>query len=144
MTTQPLYFGEHHNQEDGDENILTGIETQEAWGFAWSRAVARAWTDKDFKEKLLNSETSAEAMLYFNYKLPRGLKLVVEEYTGEDSYEYQTDLKLNKGKNGWRKFEDELAPTMNMILPPAPKAEHQAFALADYEAAGRAYPFSTT
>ncbi|MCW8996546.1 MAG: BMA_0021/BMA_0022 family TOMM bacteriocin [Psychromonas sp.] len=121
--------------ETGDENVILGLESNEEWKYAWARAIAKAWESAEYRELLLKD--AAAALNEFGYKLPNGMKLKVESYQGEQNY--QDD----KGCNGWGHFKNELASSVTMILPPTPVLEKRAIALADYQATGRTYPFST-
>ncbi|WP_019615211.1 BMA_0021/BMA_0022 family TOMM bacteriocin [Psychromonas ossibalaenae] len=119
----------------GDEHVILGLKDDEEWKYAWARAVAKAWECPQFRELLL---TDAEtAVREFGYKMPLGTKLKVENYAGDNAFQEE------KGLNGWAHFKNELASEVIMVLPPTPQLEKRAIALADYQATGRTYPFST-
>ena len=118
----------------GDEGIIAGIRGLDQWRRAWARAVAFAWESKEHEKELLKNPEKIFEM--FDYEIPPGLKVKVEKYKGDNEYKYKP------GKNGWLHMEDELSGEVTMILPPAPKKELQALALADYDATGKTYPFT--
>ncbi len=122
-------------EQTGDENPLEGLESNEAWRYAWSRAVAKAWQDPKFQDLLLTDTIAA--LKTFDYDVPNGLKLDVKKYEGNEAYQEQN------GVNGWIHMTNELSSHVTMILPPAPAVDEQAIALADYQATGRTYPFTT-
>ena len=100
------------------------------WRVIWLRAIAKAWTDPEFKKRLLGNADKAFAEL--GYKVNHGLQIFVEEApanTGwtETSGEYN---KLPKTK-------------LYLQLPPPPKeTKFYAVAIADFAEAGRTYPFT--
>ncbi|MCH9672150.1 MAG: BMA_0021/BMA_0022 family TOMM bacteriocin [Gammaproteobacteria bacterium] len=132
-------------QEPGDEGILDAFACSDAWQDAWLRAIARAWEDPAFKDKLLTDAAVAFDML--GWTLPVGLSLNVRDYNGANAYEANEKTTDPDGNavyvNGWSKMRGELAGEVTVILPPTPPAEQRAMALIDFQASGKVYPFTS-
>jgi len=124
-----------YNMEPGDEGIVAGWVGRQSWQFAWARAIAKAWQDEDYRTLLLSSPE--KALHEFGFKFPKGLIIKIVEYSGSKQYD------PSQGKNGWGHMYDELAGEVTMVLPPTPETPLQASALADYNATGVTYPFTT-
>ena len=102
------------------------------WQTIWLRTIAKAWSDDEFKAKLLEYPRDAIGQA-FNYEIPRTLKLSVKEADSDS-------VLLNK--RGFHDWSDLPPMELTMYLPPAPKADVQAIAIADYAESGRTYPFT--
>ena len=123
------------DMEPGDEGILKGLVGRQSWQFAWARAIAKAWQNDEYKSLLLSD--SKVALKEFGFNTPPGLTITIREYDGSKQYNPQPH------KNGWIDMVEELAGEVIMILPPRPDDDQQALALADYNATGVTYPFTT-
>jgi len=134
-------FFEAPNGQTGDEAALVKLEDIDSWQFAWSRLIAKAWEDDKLAKKLTKDpKTVAKELAKLGYKLPGNLVVKVEQAEGEWVKDYEID---GKKANGYTEMLDELAGTVIMKLPPKPKhAKDSAYALADYNATGKDYPFS--
>lgn len=116
---------------DNDQSFPSW-ETMLEWQYVWLRAVAESWENAEFRAALL---TDARAALKqkLGYELPRTMHLIVFE-PEHGGYVVQD------GVGNWVLPKNEL----HLPLPPKPKDEYsQAIALADYNNAGRSYPFTT-
>ncbi|MFW2374512.1 MAG: BMA_0021/BMA_0022 family TOMM bacteriocin [Gammaproteobacteria bacterium] len=126
--------------EEGDASYLESIESQHDWRIAWARAIALAWRNQVFKKLL--KEKPIDAFKELGYTLPNGLTLNVEDER-DCTYTPSPPESGKSRKNGWANNESVLSATITVKLPKQPKAEFQAIALADYEATGKTYPFTT-
>ena len=116
----------------GTDDSSDAYTKMREWQHVWLRAIALAWHDADFKCLLLEDARTAFAK-YLEYDLPTTLELTIFEVDSDD-VEWN-----DQGNVDWH----ELPPNrLQMPLPPAPKLEDQAIAIADYADAGRTYPFT--
>lgn len=107
-------------------------ETMLEWQYIWLRAVAETWSNPEFKDALLKNARAA-LKWRFNYDLPSTMHLIVFE-PENGGYVFAD------GVGNWILPRNEL----HLPLPPKPKEEYsESVALADYNNAGRSYPFTT-
>lgn len=138
----------------GDETAAWGLQGDLEWRNAWPRVIAYAWmNDDNFKRAI---ESPVEVMNEVSrYTPPTGLyvrvrgvidgvEMITAPFTETLNKEYsfnQDDVK--KGVNGWEDLGQNLPTEVIMALPPRPDDEsHKAFALADYDATGKTFPFT--
>lgn len=151
----------------GDEPIGWGIEKMIGWRLAWQRAVAKAWAIDDYKAKLLDSQTTHDALKEVGWEVPEGLEIEIRIATGIEWDENVSQCKLINRKtgeqvsaNGWAYEVDlenkkviyrkaallqALKTKVILSLPPEPSrkdAEFAPLALADYDGLSRAYPMT--
>jgi hypothetical protein len=155
----------------GDEQILPAFEINSAWRVAWLRAIARAWRDPEYRDRLIgapdgkrakratvadadrttNPSTKAaltEAGFGFPKFFDKLLQIEVQECAAKPGQLYvppkENGATTKPSPNGWKDFPaDKLRAKLILILPPPPKdAKDFAVALADYDAGGRVYPFT--
>jgi hypothetical protein len=146
----------------GDEPLLPAWELNASWRNAWLRAVARAWSDPDFADQLTargkytesrpspgkTARHTKQALLDCGFTFPAFFNdlLDIEVVPYSEAKGVSATKRYRRGKvsdpNGWIQFKSELAAKLTLILPPPPDDEDRAIALADYDAAGRIYPFS--
>lgn len=131
----------------GDEPLAEAWTVDVKWRAVWLRAIAKAWQDEAYKQRLLTRPE--EALREVGYLMPEfhaeQLQIVVEEVpaAARPRAEYvQTDSGASKHANGWATAGNSLRSTLTLRLPPAPPLEDRALAIADYDAAGRVYPFT--
>jgi ribosomally synthesized peptide (two-chain TOMM family) len=123
------------NEDLGKEDVLKAIVEQQNWQAAWLRAIALAWSNKDF-ETALRRDPNDFLKRYCDYDLPRSLEVRVEkdersEWIPGDPQKFNWRWRLRK-------------TTLILYLPNAPEEETEwPVALAAYESAGKVYPFTT-
>jgi ribosomally synthesized peptide (two-chain TOMM family) len=106
-----------------------------AWQYAWTSAIALAWSDAKMKTQLIE-DPHKFFKVYANYILPTGIKLTVKEMEKHDKAGETTGW--NPDNKIWYLQKTELT----MYIPTPPPLEQQAVALAAYSATARAYPFT--
>jgi ribosomally synthesized peptide (two-chain TOMM family) len=79
------------------------------WQVAWFKAIARAWADPAFKERLLHDPREALKEKPINFNLPPNVVLAISEVD-------QARFSYDPATQGWR---GDLPLTLS--LPPAPK-----------------------
>lgn len=131
-------------------------QTSKEWRYVWFSAIALAWKNEEFKQRLL---TNAREALEdeFGWQLPGALELEVVAFDDhgnlykhdrDGSVEVVADKDELDGPYGWMKGSKRakwvLPPSvLRVVLPPPPaKVEDEVLALANYAAAGRTYPFT--
>jgi len=125
-----------------EEDPIKGLDTTMKWQMVWLEAIALAWRDPAFKQKLLDQPRLA-LLEYFQFDLGPYVKLTVREATPpDDGAAAAATNRLHQAFGGWDPGADPLRTEMIMALPPPPKVEDQAVALSFYNASGRAYPFT--
>ncbi|MBT8339091.1 MAG: hypothetical protein HKP58_16110 [Desulfatitalea sp.] len=125
----------------GYDNRLPDYESFLEFEEVYLRAVALAWTDEDFKEKLLSDAESAIEQ-YFNYRCPWSLDIQVREVN-----EKEIELGAGwhppaEGRQGFWKLPKD---TFYYRLPPKPDTidpEEEPIALAAYNDSGPTYLFT--
>lgn len=117
------------------ENPLVGLEGSLAWQYAWTSAIALAWSDPKLKA-LLIADPHVFFKVYTNYILPSGITLTVKEMEKNDGAGQATGW--DPANKIWYLQKTELT----MYIPTPPPLEQQAVALAAYSATARAYPFT--
>jgi ribosomally synthesized peptide (two-chain TOMM family) len=129
-------YGDKHNIDPAAaENPLVGLEGALAWQYAWTSAIALAWSDKKLTKQLCD-DPHKFFKVYTNYILPTGIKLTVKPMETEDGAKEQTGW--DPHNKIWYLQKTELT----MYIPTPPPLEQQAVALAAYSATARAYPFT--
>jgi len=124
----------------GDEPILKEQIVYETWRYAWARAVARAWADSSFEQRLLSPDGANEVLAELGWKAPNGLTIRVKAVDNPD-YHYEA----SPTQNGWANIDKTLGWEVIARYPPRPKNQAVlALALADYQATGLTYPFTTS
>jgi len=129
------------NGQPGDEAAAVKIEDIDSWQFAWARLIAKAWEDDNLANALTEStDVVKDELEKLGYKLPGKLVVKVEKAEGE----WIKDLEVDGTKvNGYANMLNELTGMVVMKLPPKPAdVRDNAYALADYNASGKDYPFS--
>lgn len=137
----------------GDEPLVEAWNVNSKWRSVWLRAIAKAWQDDAFKKRLLANPQ--EALRQVGFGTPDffhdQLKIVVEEADASEAtvgprYESREENAVagtaQRHVNGWIDAGASLRATLTLKLPPPPPPEARALALADYDAAGRVYPFT--
>jgi len=137
----------------GDEPLMEAWNVNSKWRSVWLRAIAKAWQDEAFKKRLLANPE--EALRQVGFGTPdffrSQLKIVVEEADSSEAaggprYESREETSVQgadqRHVNGWIDAGSSLCATLTLKLPPPPVPEARALALADYDAAGRVYPFT--
>ena len=119
----------------GAEDPLVGLRGAMAWQYAWTSAIALAWSDPKMKLMLKNDPHSF-FKAYTNYILPTGITLTVKEMEKADKDGMPT------GWNQWDGIWYLQKTELTMYIPPPPPLDQQAVALAAYCATARAYPFT--
>jgi ribosomally synthesized peptide (two-chain TOMM family) len=115
----------------GDYNPAV-LAASQHWAIVWIRAIAKAWSDPNFKNKLLNTATTRDAFeTDLNYQLNEGLDLEVRESKGAYA---------PGNPDPWQGLQKH---KLIMYLPPAPPVAQRAIALAEYADTGRTYPFTS-
>jgi ribosomally synthesized peptide (two-chain TOMM family) len=111
-------------------NELPSYESLLEYQEVYLRAVALAWTDKEFKQAFVDNPRSALEM-YFGYSCPWNVEIQVIEPKGPE-------YGWNAEKRQWS------LPRMKATfgLPVAPKIEEQLVAFAAYNDAGPSYLFT--
>lgn len=128
--------GDKHNIDPAPaENPLVGLEGAMAWQYAWTSAIALAWSDPKMKSKLI-TDPHQFFKVYTNYILPSGLTLTVKEMEKKDGAGQATGW--DPENKIWYLQKTELT----MYIPTPPPLDQQAVALAAYGATARAYPFT--
>jgi ribosomally synthesized peptide (two-chain TOMM family) len=133
-------YGHGHGDKDNidpaaAENPLVGLEGALAWQYAWTSAIALAWSDAKMKKQLVD-DPHHFFKVYTNYILPTGIKLTVKEMEKHDKAGEATGW--DPDNKIWYLQKTELT----MYIPTPPPLEQQAVALAAYSATARAYPFT--
>lgn len=142
-STQPFGkghgYGEHGGKHDIDpaaaEDPLAGLRGAMAWQYAWTSAIALAWSDPAMKSVLLG-DPHLFFKVYTNYTLPSGITLTVKEMEKAD---------MAGNTTGWdpkNKIWYLQKTELTMYIPPPPPHDERAVALAAYVATARAYPFT--
>lgn len=129
------------NCQPGDEAALRKLEDIDSWQFAWARLIAKAWEDDNLANALTeSSDLVKEELEKLGYSLPGQLVVKVEKAEGE----WVKDLEVDgKKANGYSGMLNDLTGMVVMKLPPKPAdVSDNAYALADYNATGKDYPFS--
>ncbi len=137
----------------GDEPLIEAWNVNTKWRSVWLRAIAKAWQDDSYKKRLLANPEEALRQVGFGTPdfFQEQLKIVVEEAeaseaSGEPRYENREETSAQgtaaRHVNGWVDAGSSLRATLTLKLPPPPPPAARALALADYDAAGRVYPFT--
>jgi ribosomally synthesized peptide (two-chain TOMM family) len=137
----------------GDEPLVEAWNVNTKWRSVWLRAIAKAWQDEAYKKRLLANPQEALRQVGFGTPdfFQDQLKIVVEEAApsetaGGPRYESREEGAVagtaQRHVNGWVDAGSSLRATLTLKLPPPPAPEARALALADYDAAGRVYPFT--
>jgi ribosomally synthesized peptide (two-chain TOMM family) len=117
-----------------DDLGASAFAEQRRWQLVWMRLIADAWKKPAFRKQITNPDTDLHKILEekYGYVLNELLKLTIVDTEGQV-----------KAKPGAKKPFDKL-PKMELkiALPPPPRSDLQAIALADYADAGRSYPFT--
>lgn len=134
----------------GDEPLLPAFEFNSMWRSAWLRAIARAWKDAGFADRLFRAPTEdgtapetklalGEVGLSFPEFFNNLIEIEIKPYEESEAKQYEA----GQQGNGWKHFGHDLRARLTITLPPKPEQpEDFALALADYDAGGRVYPFS--
>jgi|SRR5712691_3716149 len=110
------------------------LASSQHWGVIWPRAIAKAWTDPDFKARLINDPKGTfESEL--SYPINPALDLIIKDSARRaNTYNPKKD-------DPWVGIENS---QLTLYLPPAPANQNQyAIAVADYADTGRSYPFTS-
>jgi hypothetical protein len=95
---------EYHYENVDNDNSWDTWETMLEWRDIWLKAIALAWTDKQFKEALLKNARTA-LVDYFDYSLPQQLDFHVVDVTdAKATYSFQyppPGSKVSKSGYGW-------------------------------------------
>ena len=117
-----------------DDLGASAFAEQRRWQLVWLRLIADAWKDPKLRKAITKKDADLRGILKkrYNYELNQFLELTIVDTEGDVS-----------PKPGAKKPFDKL-PKMELriALPPPPRADLQAIALADYADAGRSYPFT--
>lgn len=171
-------YDDQDSAQPGDESAVDALEVMQEWRATWLRAIAIAWNDNEFKNRLLQDCRQAFSELGFTGRasfinkkgIPEEFNLwdridikVVDSSKNEQeevipikavtsSYtpleERITHVSKDKPlKNGWKRviYDNKEMKTITVFqLPPKPDIKDQSIAIADYEAAGKIFPFTSS
>jgi len=127
-----------------DEDPIEGLREHLNWQPAWLRAIAMAWQCKEYEERLCSDDDAVvrKAFQDVNYVLPKGLKIRVKHPDVAKTEELNMVYSELEDGSGYGWHRDALTTEVIFRLPQRPQESHQAYALADYLASGRSYPFT--
>ena len=152
----------------GDEDAMWGLQGDLEWRNTWSRVIAYAWMNEDNFKEVINNPIPVMHRVS-NYLPPNGLFIKVQgvvsgemvttpnenlgiykEVDGElvrfsinpdPNYSFR-EGDVAHGVNGWERMQNNLPTEVTMTLPPRPEENFESFALADYQATGKTFPFT--
>lgn len=110
-------------------------EQERRWRPVLLKAVALAWHNEKFRTALLADAKDAFAKWSFGWEVPEHLDLEFVEQEGDAGWSWDEEA----CDGSWDKLPKS---KLTITLPTAPPPEQQAIALADYNDAGRVYPFT--
>ena len=117
-----------------DDVGANAFAEQRRWQLVWLRLIADAWHSPEFRKQVTRANPSDLRALIkkqYNYDLNENLSLKIKQ-----------NRKYVRIEDSKQPFNQLPPIEMAIYLPPAPRPENQAIALADYSDAGRVYPFT--
>lgn len=127
-----------------DTHILHKDMVYYTFRLAWARMIAHCWAHRDkFKPgNHIPEEDVRKLLKRFGWTHTVDLELKVRVAEDEAPYRYRPHGP--EATNGWSPDgQKKMHPTIELVIPPPPDKEHQSMALADYQATGMMFPFSS-
>jgi ribosomally synthesized peptide (two-chain TOMM family) len=120
----------------GNDFQSGALESALHWQVIWPRAIALAWSNDEFRRRLID-DPHAAIEAEFGYVLSKNLELTIEE---ADAGAFNAAATVEGQDDPWKGL-----PNLRLILP-LPKAPEdpavQAVAITAYQDTGRTYPFT--
>ena len=111
------------------------LESALHWQVIWPRAIAMAWSDEEFRDRLIaNPQGVIEET--FGYRLSDNLDLTIKQATSGTFDRTELTPGVDDPWSGLPKLK------LTLAIPPAPSERLQAVAITAYQDTGRTYPFT--